>query len=97
MTIDEREGEIEQRLRAVAAHHLDVDPARLVLTTRLGQDLCVDSLDAVELTMVLEDEFDIALPEQLVADIRTYGDIVALVQERVGVRLDGARLDGAGA
>jgi len=96
MTTEER-AHIEGRLRAVASHHLDIDPGRLVLTARLGQDLCVDSLDAVELTMVLEDEFDIALPDQVVADVRTFGDIVALVQERVGARADGFRLDGAGA
>ena len=96
MTTEERE-RIERRLRAVTAIHLDVDPGRLVPAARLGEDLCVDSLDAVELTMVLEDEFDIALPDQVVADVRTYGDIVALVQERLGARSDGVRLDGAGA
>ena len=64
----------------MAAAHLDVDPDRLLPGARLGEDLCVDSLDAVELTMVLEDEFDIALPDDVVADVRTYGDIVSLVR-----------------
>ncbi len=81
--------DIELQLRKVAAAHLDLDPARLLLTARLGDDLCVDSLDAVELTMVLEDEFDIALPDRLVADVRTYGDIVTLVRQQVEARRSG--------
>ena len=76
--------ELESRLRRLVAAHLDVDPRRLVPDARLGQDLCVDSLAAIELTMVIEDEFDIALPEEVVADVRTYGDVFALVAERTG-------------
>ena len=78
--------DLEPRVRTVVAVHLDVDAARLVPTARLGEDLCVDSLDAVELTMVLEDEFDIALPDELVADVRTYGDVVAMVDSQVEAR-----------
>ncbi len=78
--------DLETRLRNVVAVHLDVDPGRLLPAARLGEDLCVDSLDAVELTMVLEDEFDIALPDELVADVRTYGDVVDMVSRQVGVR-----------
>lgn len=81
--------DLEPRLRAVVATHLDVEPGRLLPTVRLGEDLCVDSLDAVELTMVLEDEFDIALPDELVADVRTYGDVVEMVSRQVEVRTAG--------
>ncbi len=74
---------MEPRVRTVVAVHLDVDPDRLHPSARLGEDLCVDSLAAVELAMVLEDEFDIALPEEVLGCVRTYGDVVTLVQERV--------------
>jgi acyl carrier protein len=77
-------GRLEARLRDLVAAHLDVDPVRLEPGVRLGEDLCVDSLAAVELTMVIEDEFDISLPEEDVADVRTYGDVLALVAARAG-------------
>ncbi len=77
---------MEPRVRTVVAVHLDVDPERLHAGARLGEDLCVDSLAAVELAMVLEDEFDIALPEEVLGCVRTYGDVVTLVQERVESR-----------
>jgi len=78
--------EIEPRVRNVVAVHLDVESARLRPEARLGEDLCVDSLAAVELAMVLEDEFDIALPEEVLGCVRTYGDVVTLVEERVETR-----------
>jgi len=74
---------LEPRLRQMVATHLDLDPARLLAGARLGEDLCVDSLDAVELTMALEDEFEIALPDEVMAEIRTYGDILTLVRDRI--------------
>jgi acyl carrier protein len=46
----------------------------------------VDSLAAIELAMVLEDEFDIALPEEVLGCVRTYGDMVNLVGEKVAGR-----------
>ncbi len=36
--------------------------------------------------MVLEDEFDIALPDELVADMCTYGDVVDVVTRQVALR-----------
>jgi acyl carrier protein len=78
--------EVEERLKRIIAVHLDVDTGRLSPSTRLGEDLCVDSLTAVEILMVLEDEFDIALPEDDVGELRTYGDLVAVVADRVAAR-----------
>ena len=78
--------EVDDRVRRTLALHLDVDAGRLCPGTRLGEDLCVDSLTAVELLMVLEDEFDIALPEDDVGDLRTYADVVDVVADRVATR-----------
>jgi acyl carrier protein len=75
--------QLEPRVRSIVAVHLDVDPGRLQPGARLGEDLCVDSLGAIELAMVLEDEFDIALPEEVLGCVRTYGDVVTLVEERL--------------
>ncbi len=78
--------DVDDRVRSILASHLDVDLDRLSAETRLGEDLCVDSLTAVELLMVLEDEFDIALPEDETSSFVTYGDLVTAVAHRVGAR-----------
>ncbi len=77
---------VEQRIRQILSVHLDVDLDRLTPQSRLGEDLCVDSLTAVELLMVLEDEFDIALPEDEVGDLLTFADLVLAVSDQVASR-----------
>jgi acyl carrier protein len=77
------ESEIDERIRRIIAVHHDVDAGRLSPDARLGEDLCVDSLTAVELLMVLEDEFDISLPEDDLGELRTYRDLVEVVVARV--------------
>ncbi len=84
------ETSVEPRVRSILATHLDVDSARLRPEALLGEDLCVDSMGAVDLAMVLEDEFDIALPEEVLGCVRTYGDVVTIVQEQVKNGMHGA-------
>jgi len=78
--------DVESHIRQIIAVHLDVDAASLKPETRLGEDLCVDSLTAVELLMVLEDEFDISLPENEVGDMQTFADLVSAVCDQVTAR-----------
>lgn len=38
-----------------------------------------DSLDAIELSMDIEDEFDVQIPDEEIETLRTIGDVVDLV------------------
>jgi acyl carrier protein len=71
--------ELDARLRRLVAVQLDIAPSRLGPDVRLGEDLCVDSLSAVELGLVIEDEFDIELSDEQRDSIDTYGDMVQTV------------------
>lgn len=75
---------VELRVRRLVAEHLGVDVEELRPEVALIDELAVDSLDLVELTLALEDAFDIALPEDELAGVCTYGDLtdvtVALVR-----------------
>ncbi len=70
-------------VRDVVALHLEVERDRLQPEARLLEDLRIDSLTTIELAMALEDEFDISLPEEIVAHVCTYGEMVEVVAERV--------------
>ena len=52
----------------------------ITLEASLIDDLGADSLDAVELCMTLEEEFDITIPEDKIADLKTVKDIVDYVE-----------------
>lgn len=70
---------VEPRVRRVAADHLGVDESDLRDDLSLVDDLAADSLDLAELGLALEEELDLAIPERIVADVRTYGDLVDAV------------------
>ncbi len=51
--------------------------------TKLNADLEIDSVAAMDLIMEIEDSFEIDIPINLVSDIETVGDLVAVVSQRV--------------
>jgi acyl carrier protein len=77
---------VEPRVRHLVAEQLGVDVEKLVSRVTLRDDLAADSLDLVELAVVLEGEFAIAVSERLLDEVRTYGELVSaiglLIRER---------------
>ncbi len=54
-------------------------------SSRLKEDLGLDSLDCVELVMRLEDGYAIKIPDEEVAKVRTVEDVAKLVLELRGL------------
>ena len=75
-----------EKLKALIVEQLSVDPDSVTLDAAVVEDLGVDSLDLVELSMALEDEFGIEeMGEEDMANIKTVGDLL----EYLGKHLDG--------
>ena len=54
-----------EKIRDIIVEQLDLDDAdSLTMETSLKDDLDADSLDAVEVIMALEEEFDIEIPDE---------------------------------
>ena len=75
--------EILGRIREHLATELEVDPAAIKDTTRFREDLEADSLDLVELTVELEDTYDIRIPDEEAAKILTVGQAADFVVAHV--------------
>lgn len=55
------------------------------LESNLHDDLGMDSLDLVELTVALEEKFKVSVPNEKLMTIKTVGDVVKTIQELVVV------------
>lgn len=76
--------ELFARFRKCAVDVLSVDADKVVPEASFGDDLEADSLDLVELIMALEEEFDIAVPESEVENIKTVGQAYELIVGKLG-------------
>src|SRR5439155_1316513 len=70
---------VEARVRQLVAEQLGVAVEELGPEVSLTDDLAADSLDLLELALVLESEFAIALPQRTVDELRTCRDLVDAV------------------
>ncbi len=61
----------------------DVDENEITNDTSLVDDLGADSMDSLEITMALEDEFDIEIPDEDAEELRTVGEIVNYIESRI--------------
>ncbi len=56
-------------------------PVELTADTDIARDLQVDSLALMNIVMELEDTFDVSIPLDRLAAVRTAGDLAGLVGE----------------
>lgn len=71
--------EIAERVNAAIAEEFELDLARITPEQRLIEDLGLDSLDSVDLIAAMERAFKVKCPEAEARQLRTVGDIHALV------------------
>lgn len=62
-----------ETMKGAAKEVLSLDADAFVEGARFKEDLDADSLDLVELLMVVEEKFGIAVPEESLEDVRTVG------------------------
>lgn len=79
-------GAIEPRIRSLVADRLGVEPSDLAPAVSLAEDLAADSLDLVEVALAVETELGVELSDRVLADVRTYGDLVVACAERLAAR-----------
>ncbi|CAK7043306.1 MAG: Acyl carrier protein [Peptostreptococcus russellii] len=71
-----------EKIKEIIVDKLNIDDDSFItLDTDLMEDLNADSLDAVEIIMDIEDEFDITVEEEDVEQIRTISDIINYIEE----------------
>jgi acyl carrier protein len=61
------------RFTKCAVEVLGVDASKVTREANFADDLDADSLDLVELVMALEEEFDVSIEEEELAEVTTVG------------------------
>ena len=65
-----------EKMREIIAEQLSVDASEIELTSNFKEDLEADSLDLFELVMALEEEYNIEIPSEDLAQLNTVADVM---------------------
>ena len=63
---------------------LGVSAEEVTEDARLIEDLAVDSLDAVELSLALEEQFSLSVEDHEIEQLQTVSDVITLIQGKLG-------------
>lgn len=73
-----------EKVAKLLAEQFGVDEDTLALKTSFEEDLGADSLDIVELTMMIEEEFDLGeIEDEDLEGLKTIGDVVELISAKL--------------
>lgn len=71
-----------EQVKEIIVEAINVDEDLIVPEAKLQEDLGIDSLSAVELTMELENAFDIRIEDDALANLKTVQDILNIVENK---------------
>ncbi len=75
---------MEEKVKDIIVEELGVERDKLNADASFMEELGADSLDTVELVMAFEKEFDIDIPDEEAEKLRTVGDALKYLHEKVG-------------
>jgi acyl carrier protein len=76
--------QVLSEIKQIVGQQLAHAPEQIEETSALVEDLGADSLDVIEITMEVEEHFDITVPEEAGENARTVGEIVDGVMGLLG-------------
>ena len=70
-----------ERVQKIICEQLEIDSHLVTEDASISGDLGADSLDLVDLSMSIEEEFNLEFPDDVLDHVRTVGDIVKFIED----------------
>jgi acyl carrier protein len=74
--------ELFKKVRDLLAKKLEIHPSDIQLSSRLVEDLNIDSLNSIELIMAFEETFNIDIPDEDAEKALTVKEIVDYIEKK---------------
>ena len=75
--------EVFEKVRGLFVEDLGIDESKVTMEAKLEEDLEIESLGIVEVVMAFEDEFEIEIDDDELADVSTVGQAVQLLHSKI--------------
>ena len=70
-----------ERVQKIICEQLEIDSHLVTEDASISGDLGADSLDLVDLSMSIVEEFNLEVPDDVLDHVRTVGDIVKFIED----------------
>ena len=74
--------EVLEKVKGIIVEQLGVAENAVTMEASFIDDLGADSLDIVELVMALEEEYDVEIPSDDLAELNTVGDVINYLKDK---------------
>ncbi|MCI5623551.1 MULTISPECIES: acyl carrier protein [Anaerostipes] len=71
-----------EKMKEIIAEQLSVNESEVTLEASFKDDLGADSLDLFELVMALEEEYDVEIPSDDLAELNTVEDVINYLKDK---------------
>lgn len=71
---------VSEKVIEMLASQLNISKDKVQLDAKLIEDLGADSLDMVEMLMLVEEEFGLSIPDEDAMNLKTVGDIINYIE-----------------
>ncbi|MBP3504184.1 MAG: acyl carrier protein [Bacilli bacterium] len=69
-----------EKVKKIIVEELNVSEEKVTMEASLVEDLEADSLDAVEIIVRIEEEFDLQVDDEAAENVKTVGDLVKCIE-----------------
>lgn len=73
---------VVQKLKKIIVEQLNAKEEDIKMDSKIREDLDADSLDMVEIAMVVEEDFDIELPDEKCQKMKTFEDLFIYIKNK---------------
>lgn len=70
------------KLTAIIREYMDDNSIEITENTILIADLGLSSFDLVQLASIVEDELDVEIPDRMIKNFKTVGDVISFLDKQ---------------
>lgn len=71
-----------ERLKEILSKNTGINVSEITEISNLKSDLGLTSYDLAELACIVEDEFNVEIPNRAISTLKTVGDVISFIEEQ---------------
>lgn len=75
---------IEEKVKAFLVEELEIDEEKISADARLKEDMGIDSLEVVDVVVLVEETFGFKMKPEDFKVVKTYGQFCSFIAEKIG-------------